>query len=206
MKKIIFLTSFFCMFFGVQANAAQLKPYLSLKLGASFSEGKADEGKEDFEHSLTDIAWGAKISDSVRAELAFAYRAENKKTTKAQTGSLFYKEKDTVSGWTFGINGYYDIQTKTKLKPYVGAGIGLAKMTFDLQMNAFDGLDYYWLDESYSKVSFAWNIGTGFTYEIDNKTALDIGYRYSDFGSFKKDGVKFEMHANEVMVGIRYSF
>ncbi|MGN1080381.1 MAG: hypothetical protein ACI4TE_09450, partial [Alphaproteobacteria bacterium] len=36
--------------------------------------------------------------------------------------------------------------------------------------------------------------------------AEKYGYRYVDFGSFKKNGYKFDTSANEVLLGVRYSF
>lgn len=206
MKKVLLLSAAFVALSVMDVQAAQERVYGSVKIGASFSQDKADDAKEDFSHVLTDFAVGMKISDCVRAEAAFAYRGESDKTETAAAGYASYSEKDTVSAWTLGVNAYYDIKTGTKLTPYVTAGAGLAKMSFDIDVKAFDGVNYAALSETYSKVSFSWNVGAGVSYELNDRLALDVGYRYTDFGSFKKDDVKFKGKANEVTAGVRFLF
>lgn len=168
MKKVLLLSAAFVALSAMDVQAAQERVYGSVKIGASFSQDKADDAKEDFSHVLTDFAVGMKISDCVRAEAAFAYRGESDKTETAAAG--------------------------------------LAKMSFDIDVKAFDGVNYAALSETYSKVSFSWNVGAGVSYELNDRLALDVGYRYTDFGSFKKDDVKFKGKANEVTAGVRFLF
>ena len=47
--------------------------------------------------------------------------AKDDKTRKYDDG----KDKAEISGQSFMLNGYYDIDNPTIFKPYVGAGVGM---------------------------------------------------------------------------------
>ena len=68
------------------------------------------------------------------------------------------------------LNAYYDIDTGTKLTPYVGAGIGMARLKGSIK-----GDD---ANASKSKTTFAWQVGAGVSYAMTDNLALDAGYRY----------------------------
>lgn len=129
---------------------------------------------------------------AVRAELEYNKNADAKKNTHLY-GELFNTK---IESQLFMINGYYDIDTGSKLTPYVGAGIGYAKIKGKI-LEAF-----YSEDDN----NFAWQVGAGVGYALNDKVSLDAGYRYVDYGDFTKEGLKWESSAHELYVGARYAF
>lgn len=175
----------------------------------SFTDGKAkstegDNEKDKLKNFGGDVAVGAKMG-AVRAELAYAYLAKDDKTRKDDDG----KDKTEISGQSFMLNGYYDLENPTIFKPYVGAGVGMAKIKYHSKYTDFVDPDLN-SSESYSKNKFAYSLMAGVGAEITKNVTLDIGYRYTDYGSFSKtveDGkLKFDTKAHQILAGVRYSF
>jgi opacity protein-like surface antigen len=103
-----------------------------------------------------DLAAGRSLNGNVRAE-----------------GELLYSEadrKDVSTGKikTFGslVNGYYDIDTGTKFRPYVGAGVGIAQVKLDKGLTHGDD------------TGLAYQLKTGVSYAINDRLSAQVGYRY----------------------------
>lgn len=188
--------------FSANANAFDATPYVSAKL--RYSDMSADVSESDVKLDVDDKVWGGSFAagvstkvngGAVRAELEYNKNADAKKTHNID-GDLFNIKIESQS---LMINGYYDIDTGSKLTPYVGAGIGYAKIKGKV------------LEASYTSYSedgnnFAWQVGAGVGYALNDKVSLDAGYRYVDYGDFTKDGLKWESSAHELYVGARYAF
>jgi opacity protein-like surface antigen len=92
------------------------------------------------------------------------------------------------SEWVFLGNVYADLGTWWCLTPYVGAGIGAAKVNIigfrDDGYNNVNGLSVstYYADDA-SKWNFAWALHAGVTYKVTQSMSIDLGYRYLDMGS-----------------------
>ena len=97
-------------------------------------------------------------------------------------------------------NGYYHFPTKSAFSPYIGGGIGSAriKASYKSPKEGESG--------SIKKTNFAWQAGVGVSYDITNNFAIDTGYRYMDYGDFEKDGAKLDMVTHEFYTGVRVSF
>ncbi len=78
------------------------------------------------------------------------------------------------------VNAYFDINTGTNFTPYVGAGLGLGFNHFSANANE-NGLRSASLG-SHTSTNFAWNIGLGVAYNFNENVAVDLGYRYAQFG------------------------
>lgn len=84
------------------------------------------------------------------------------------------------------LNVYYDFRNESKFVPYVGGGIGFGFVGMKGTGESREGSDF--LDTGISKknsTNFAWNIGLGCAYEFTDYFALDLGYRYANFGKAK---------------------
>ena len=220
MKKTLLLTAAAVLFsFSVQAAPAAnqtapaqketktVAPYASVKAVYSWEKVKlSDEeglGSSSFKAPGLNIAVGAdfqgiRAEDGIRAEIEYAYRALKSKTSVEE--GVAGKEKFGMQ--TYMLNGYYDFATGTKVKPYIGAGLGLA----DVKLKYQDPDDLI----SISKTKFAWNLNAGIGMEVSKNMVIDLGYRYLQVEDFKKDfgvgSLKFKTHANEVSLGVRYHF
>lgn len=113
-------------------------------------------------------------------------------------------------------NFYYDFINNSKFTPYINAGIGYARL------KAENSFSYKTTGSSFSDTSnnFAWNLGVGAAYNINNNIALDAGYRYTDYGKVKtskeislsnqqynhKIDTSSKIKSHEMNIGIRYTF
>lgn len=209
MKKLLLTSAAVLAVFTSAANAADVTPYASVKAVMSFTDGKAkfaegDNEKDKLKNFGGDVAVGAKMG-AVRAELAYTYLAKDDKTRRDEDGSY----KSEISGQSFMLNGYYDIENPTIFKPYVGAGVGMAKMKYKFK----DTYPDYPEDNetnTHSKNKFAYSLMAGVGAEIMKNVTVDVGYRYTDYGSFSKtveDGkLKFDTKAHQILAGVRYNF
>lgn len=202
MKKSLLLCTAAAVLFSFSAQAGEMKPYASVKAVYSWEKAKTDDGQESgsetFKAPGLNVAVGINLKDSIRLEGEYGYRALKSKLDPS--GGIIGKEKFGIQ--TYMLNGYYDFATGTKIKPYIGAGLGLA----DVKLKYQDPDDLI----SISKTKFAWNLNAGIGMEVTKNMVIDLGYRYLQVEDFKKDfgvgSLKFKTHANEVSLGVRYHF
>ncbi|MBS0534371.1 MAG: porin family protein [Proteobacteria bacterium] len=115
-----------------------------------------------------------------------------------------------VSAITALFNGYLDLGSWYNATPYIGAGVGAARLRVsDYQSTVappFSG------DGAHSQWNFAWAAMAGVAYRIAPNMQLDVGYRYLALGdvSTASDAVGQMTLKNivnhEVRVGLRWNF
>ena len=160
-----------------------------------------------------DAIWG-----DIRTELEFAYNMNAK--NKGNSVFNWYPGgtdhditfKNTLRTNAVFLNVYYDIETCTDFIPYIGGGLGYAR----LRNSA------YLVDDNQGgtdkEENLAWNVGLGLGYSVTENITLDLGYRYTDYGRIKNNvaqetsGVsvssraKYDITSHEVSLGLRYNF
>lgn len=207
-KTLLFATAIACLF-AMDANAA-INQYVSVKGNYSFMDNQFKEKGTETEAgqtvpysekiSLDDNTWGASVAYGVktgpiRTELELNWNDDADK-------NLDEGDKVEVESNSVMLNAYYDIETGTKVTPYVGVGIGMAH-------NKVSAEDY-----NLSENDFAWQVGVGTSVAITKSLDFDMGYRYKDNGSAKKttkdnEGYskdRLDVTSHNVYVGFRYSF
>jgi len=239
MKRLLVSTAL-CLTLAVSkpALAADLTGlYVAPKFSASEQKTGEYEEKDNYSGSMlpvrdtqgskTDTAWGGALaigydfhpalSLPIRAELEYAARSQARTSFSGTSSAYGFAATNTRKTEVSSLfaNVFYDFHNDTKFTPYVGAGVGVAQIRVK---------DNFWT--SYGAVStgsgsktvenFAWNLGAGVAYSFDSNWKLDLGYRYSDFGSVTGaaavDGYSFTHQAksratsHEVMMGLRYGF
>lgn len=143
-------------------------------------------------------AWG----NGIRTELEMAYR-------HSQADDITGTNSGTTGGgihnMAFMGNVLYDIDTNTRITPYVGAGIGTSIVDGDKQRiingRTLDG----------ERVAFAYQGIAGASLALDGGWAFTADYRYfaTPDVKFKTDtGVRAETEnsSHNLMLGIRYTF
>lgn len=201
MNKMLLLAGTAACLFAANANAIELKPYVGAKLkyvdlSSELSEDGFNllNGNDNLVGSSIAVGLSVKLErGSVRAELETNANSDAEKTSYA--GII----KTKVEAQSVMLNGYYDIDTKTKITPYIGAGIGYAKVKGTVYV---DGIKLGSMDDN----NFAWQVGFGASYAVNEHICLDAGYRYMDYGDFSEDRTKLETYANEISIGARYAF
>ena len=198
MKKSLLLASV-AYLFAINAQAADIKPYVSAK--AKFAGIRAEAEQTSPIHAK------AKLNDSV-----FGYNLAAGAGIKMEEGilrfELEYTSNDdaekTINGvkgkfesYAVFANAYFDFDTNSAFRPYVGIGFGGSKVKFGNK----------------SKNEIAYNYSAGVGYLINDNTALDLGYRFTSYADFdeEKKGVpyqkiEYKAYANEIMLGVRFSF
>jgi len=94
------------------------------------------------------------------------------------------------------VNGYYDVDTGSPWSPFVGVGIGWAKV--DLNTPALPLGD--------NDDVFAYQLMAGVAYAIDEQWSVDAQYRFFATQDATIQGADFSMNSNDLMLGIRYNF
>jgi len=86
------------------------------------------------------------------------------------------------SEWLFLANGYIDLGTWSGVTPFVGAGIGTARVQIDSYRddNIIAGGGGW--APSASRWNFAWAIHAGLGYQVSRNLTLEFAYRYVDLG------------------------
>ena len=244
MKKIVLLSGVSAALLAINANAAEFSPYFSLKGSIAQIQNDtnafSDYSYGGVTHHINtlsdkthkDSVFGLKAAIGASQELKYGkLRGElefgTSESSKEHNNFPFKISNDYVhdfdiktSFYSAMLNLYYDIDTGTKFTPYIGGGIGYARVkskaavTGDTPFGAID------MNSSTHENNFAWQLGFGVSYQVTDNIDIDLGYRYSDYGN-AKDSVatpipgldktlyadaKYSITSHEALLGLRYSF
>ncbi|MEO0543931.1 MAG: outer membrane protein [Pseudomonadota bacterium] len=121
--------------------------------------------------------------------------------------------------WTLLANAYVDLGTYNKFTPYVGAGIGGAKVSWHSLVNEITGgfdQDGTYTHAGYHEWRFAYALMAGVSYEVSHNIALDLGYRFRKIHGEKMFGyeatsgtgigVDDGIESHQFRAGLRYKF
>ncbi|OSO92215.1 hypothetical protein B7O87_06800 [Cylindrospermopsis raciborskii CENA303] len=89
-----------------------------------------------------------------------------------------------INASTILLNGYYDIPTGSKFRPYVGGGLGVARISGKVTDN--EGF-YDDDDVSLNGTSFAYQLKGGVQYEVTKKGNVFGEVKYSSISSYKAE-------------------
>lgn len=162
----------------------------SEKLGQSFAGGLGIGLKSDWLRTDATIDFGSPMKYEATTVTA------NDTTAK-------------VSAITALFNGYLDLGTWYAATPYIGGGVGAARLRVsEYQSTAappFSG------DGSRSQWNFAWAAMAGIAYKVAPNMQFDVGYRYLALGDVATSSDAFgqmnikNIANHEVRVGLRWS-
>jgi opacity protein-like surface antigen len=137
-----------------------------------------------------------------RVEQTAGYTQFKPKANSGMSGS--------TDAFTIGVSGYVDIPTGTRFEPYLGAGVGAARVQSRLSQtgstttSAYNGKDW----------GFMWHADAGVGYRLTSKMTVEVGGRYSQIGSLSFSGQNNAVNVNyqpklntwSGTVGLRYRF
>ncbi|GAX62735.1 opacity protein and related surface antigen [Candidatus Scalindua japonica] len=126
---------------------------------------------------------GYRFNKSFRTDFTISRRWDFELGEADAAGTFF--EAD-IKSTAYMFNGYYDLPVKlARFRPFVGVGVGIAH-------NDLDDID--WIFPPFSgeipggrETDFAWQVMAGTTFKVNDRFALDLGYRYYDAGDIVKD-------------------
>ena len=148
-------------------------PYMAIRTGLAMIKNHIH--KNAWEGS---VAAGMQLNH-FRSELEYTFRDG----IKGHSQGLEHKVK-TMS---LMLNGYYDIDTGSALRPYVNLGIGVSRLKLEENPR-----------NTKKNNKFSWGGGVGMGYDITQSVALDLGYRFLDLGE--------QIKSNEFYTGLRFAF
>ena len=237
MKNKNLLVSLVSLFTFVTINSAVAYEGKKIYIGAGYGLGIANKIGSQYklapnlafaqnrprDSQIFSLALGYRLSNNVRAELAFnqfhGFKYQGLARPYADylpsiTGNkVNYEYKQKISSNAFFANFYYDFNQFNKFVPYVNMGLGLSKNKSGILYVKHKDV-WKTANKSETRNQFAWNVGIGIAYKLNNKICLDlINYKYNDLGKFstKEDIAKDRMVISKLKVhgistGIRMQF
>lgn len=217
--------------------------YVAPKLIYSHQKVKSSAGISEIDYSVNPgdktkgkmggaIALGYDFSSQgapVRLELEYAQRAKWDFVDEKYSllGLADASEKARVGVSSVFVNAFYDFHNYSGFTPYIGGGLGIARLDASYRARVSGFLDTGEavegrLDMDDDQWNFAWNVGAGVSYQINEFAAVDLNYRYADFGDVSEqvkgrillDGAtvyedrggyaKADVTAHEVLLGLRF--
>ncbi len=161
--------------------------------------GVYDSGKFTFDRGIAVTGVFGKQMSHNRLEIELGRRDNKLDSTKIDGGITLDLGAD-VNALSVMVNGYHDfINTDSKFTPYIGAGLGMARLTVDSD-------DFG--DDRDTVGAFQIMVGGG--YDIGDQFSIDISYRYfatedPQFGGIDS-GIEAEYATHGAMLGLRKSF
>lgn len=146
----------------------------------------------------------------LRLELEYALRGNSEKNW-TDNGRFTREIKGVWNNSTLFANVFWDFHNDTQFTPYIGGGLGLAFNYTGYDATLTNG-EKVSADDRFT--NFAWNVGAGFSYDVNEMVAIDASYRFVGLGyneiSKTVNGVSMEIgnepYNNEFMVGLRFNF
>jgi len=139
----------------------------------------------------------------LRAEIEYAARSNVRASWNKSFHTGLRKFDALFNVQTLQTNVYWDIDAGTVFKPFVGGGMGISFIYADYKS---EGNPSY----SNSTTGFAWNVGAGVAYDINDSITVDLAYRFAGYGHAEAktqyNTTKNYMTANEFLLGLRLNF
>jgi opacity protein-like surface antigen len=149
-------------------------------------------------------------AEGLRVEMEVSYRRND------LGGSYFTDDDVTEIGVidgnmsTFAIleNDWYEFDIGSKMRPYVGGGVGWGRMHGDMVALTSGGPSSGTSTSDVTESGFAWQLGLGGRYEVSPGVDVGIGYRYfrgpdfHDFFGGNEGSLENENHAVQVELKI----
>lgn len=171
------------------------------------------------------VGVGYDFGNQFRVEGRLAFRNSDFNETQFGTGARDGEEyilDGSFQSTSITLEGFYGIETGSDIKPYVKAGIGVSRNDYDARLGgagvaAFDAFDgtadgFYDNYADGSSTEFAWNVGFGASYVVDDQITLFGEYQYVSAGAVETgqdsftDGFGIDSTSHELLIGIRTSF
>jgi opacity protein-like surface antigen len=178
--------------------------------------GNADRGSDyDLDNGgVVGLGGGYGFGNGLRLEGDLRYRGfDAGGVSGGALGAPSYAD-GTVTSTTLMTNLAYDFVLQgSKLRPYLKGGIGAAWNEAEADVLRPGRTAGWGVYSARTDTRFAWSLGAGLAYPIDERLSLTADYQYIDLGSAETDGdinghrMRFDdLGSHEMMLGLRYAF
>lgn len=162
-------------------------------------DGTGINVEAEFETGIAGLAGiGFDYGSNWRAELEAGYRSADIDSVSGAAGS------GDVDALSLIANAFYDIDIGSRLEPYVGAGLGLARVSADgaspISTTTIDDDDY----------GYALQAAAGVAYPLNERIKLTVDYRFLsvqdlDYTTASGVGVDADYNDHSIFVGLRFA-
>ena len=166
--------------------------------------------------AVFDVGVGCAFGNGFRSDLVLSLRTQKDITGDPQPADPVWAP---LASHSLMANFYYDFDfgRTMGITPYVGVGVGLAYHSMD-DVTWIDPANNTWQIAGAEQLEVAWSLMAGASYQLSDRMALDVGYRYVDLGNARSERhviadptqdaqVLFEdITAHEIKAGIRVNF
>jgi opacity protein-like surface antigen len=202
-----------------QFSAAELLPYFRIDFGqAHFFPVKGSPkavGNKKL-HSTTNsvvsagLGLGINFGDKFRSDITWVRHLDPVLKATNNNGEVV-KRKPLIDAYF--LNLYYEIASNVSIfNPYIGAGVGLARVRDNLSLSLIENNN---LSRSSQKISaknnFAYKFVIGSSFDLNENVKFDLAYNYHDYGKTKsaldsrKNQIgKTHYRAHVVSAGLRF--
>lgn len=215
MPSFVIKVSGLLLCFGLWFSGAALAAggtYVSVFVGPSWLNPLEENFVADLTTEVgfqTGVAIGTKVGSvegaDIRLELEAAYRKNETRKFEDRFGPGQDLDVDgDIQACSLMVNSYVDFVNTTSVTPYLGVGLGVARVDYH-----FDILGTNSLDDQDVVLAYQWMAGLNFA--LTEQLSLDTEYRYFEtddpqvrdqFGN--KGDVEYDAHSAKI--GLRYNF
>ena len=204
----LFLSALLCSATSAALAQQTSGPYVGIGGGANFARD-ADVSGTGIDTSVEyDTGWagvgsvGYGFGNGLRLELELGYRDNDVDSISGQANG-----GGSTNVWSGMLNLLYDVSTGTPFTPYLGAGIGYARVKFK-DVGPVNGAGAT-IDDSDNVFAYQGILGVAYGLTENLKLALD--YRYfgtqdPEFTTSTGTSVDGEYAAHTVLLGLRWEF
>jgi outer membrane protein OmpA-like peptidoglycan-associated protein len=153
------------------------------------------------------VGYAGLFIPNLRVEGEIAYRSNSVNGIQVTPPGTTFSATGNVNSLAFMANAYYDFLNSSAFTPYLGGGVGAARVSLDsLAFTALPGFK-----TSGSDWQFAYQGIAGVRYNFTPNWSVHVDYRYfatSDpsFSFFGSPKASTQYHTQNVMVGLTYHF
>jgi len=201
-----------------QFSAAELLPYFRIDFGQAHFfpvKGLPNAVGNKKLHSATNsvvsagVGLGKNFGDKFRSDITWVRHLDP--VLKATKDGDIVKRKPLIDAYF--LNLYYEIASNVSIfNPYIGAGVGLARVRDNLSLSLIENNN---LSRSSQKISaknnFAYKFVIGSSFDLNENVKFDLAYNYHDYGKTKsaldsrKNQIgKTHYRAHVVSAGLRF--
>lgn len=191
-------------------------------VGARMVDGNALNGNLRSSFSLG-AGVGYQINSVLRTDLTFDYQFKSNfnGSTSGCGGTCSSTDRSSVTAMSLLANAYADLGNFNGITPYVGAGIGGAKLNWaSLQNTGCTGaVCTTYTHNGADDYRFAYALMAGVSYDVTSNIAVDLGYRWMRVaggnmfggdnaagGPYTGNGQDKGIDFHSVKAGLRYKF
>jgi opacity protein-like surface antigen len=190
------------------ASAADMTPYVGGSVGLfiptdssiTTNAGQSRDIEYDLGYSLSAVG-GVEFNNGLRLEGELTYKSAD--TDKLIFAGISESINSDASVLAALGSGYFDFKNTSPFTPYVGGGLGIAKVYVGSRTSSSTG-GFVWNEDD--DTVFAYQVGTGVGINAGSHVTIDLGYRYFGTSDPEFNDFKADFSSHNLLAGVRYKF